>query len=270
MHTFGSAAMARNASTRRQGLPPPEANPPEERLAPHEASMVDLLQAPLSPTASLPSPLGRTDRVAASVSADAGMASSVMASAASRGAQHRSTQRSRRQGRAALRAGDESFAWTEKAVAAMLKLRYGALRDQFRAGRSSREIRAAWLSLAAETSRVGGLLVTPKQCKSKHTHMHRQWTEYRAAQLETGNRTDQPLQPPPCYVVMCDEWGDSAGMGSTVFYSSDRHRADEAQHRRPEHHIQGSFDIAELSSNGAESEKGSDEDSVACSELNVD
>ncbi|KAE8875440.1 hypothetical protein PF003_g40417 [Phytophthora fragariae] len=183
MHTFGSAAMARNASTRRQGLPPPEANPPEERLAPHEASMVDLLQAPLSPTASLPSPLGRTDPVAASVSADAGMASSVMASAASRGAQHRSTQRSRRQGRAALRAGDESFAWTEKAVAAMLKLRYGALRDQFRAGRSSREIRAAWLSLAAETSRVGGLLVTPKQCKSKHTHMHRQWTDFASKKM---------------------------------------------------------------------------------------
>ncbi|KAE9035717.1 hypothetical protein PR002_g7435 [Phytophthora rubi] len=25
---------------------------------------------------------------------------------------------------------------------------------------------------------------------------------------KTGNRTEQPPQPPPCYVTMCDEWVD--------------------------------------------------------------
>ncbi|KAE9062937.1 hypothetical protein PF007_g29732 [Phytophthora fragariae] len=164
MHTFGSAAMARNASTRRQGLPPPEANPPEERLAPHEASMVDLLQAPLSPTASLPSPLGRTDPVAASVSADAGMASSVMASAASRGAQHRSTQRSRRQGRAALRAGDESHTETVQIKAypyaqAMDRISFASKKMM-----NERPVKLEEMS----TARTSGLLVSriPKKKRS--------------------------------------------------------------------------------------------------------
>lgn len=59
--------------------------------------------------------------------------------------------------------------------------------------------------------------------------MHKQWTDFRAAQLVTGYRTDIPLQPPLCCDAMCDAWGDRAGMGSTVFYSSDRHRAEASQ-----------------------------------------
>ncbi|KAE8967253.1 hypothetical protein PR002_g28121 [Phytophthora rubi] len=113
------------------------------------------------------------------------------------------------------------FAWTSNGAEAMLRLRYGAsevggLRDRFDGGRNFRELKEAWSVLAAETSRLAGYVVTPAQCKSKHTHMHKLWTQYRASLLETGNRTEEPLETPPCYAVMCDVWGHSAGMGSTI------------------------------------------------------
>lgn len=114
-----------------------------------------------------------------------------------------------------------TFAWTPRAAEALLRVRFGAMRDRFHRNKSSKQLAIAWELVAAETSRIGGVIVDSKQCKSKIKHMHKQYTAYRVAEAATGNQTDKPLREPPCYSTMCDVWDDREGMNADAFFSSD-------------------------------------------------
>ncbi|KAI9997915.1 hypothetical protein PInf_002172 [Phytophthora infestans] len=87
--------------------------------------------------------------------------------------------------------------------------------------RSSKQLAAACSLVAAETFRLGGLQVNTGQCKSKLKHMHKQYTAYRVALLDTGNATEKQLKEPMCYETMCDVWSDHYGMDADPFFSSD-------------------------------------------------
>ncbi|KAG1708080.1 hypothetical protein DVH05_024765 [Phytophthora capsici] len=92
---------------------------------------------------------------------------------------------------------------------------------RFSGAKSSAQLRAAWIMVAAEVSRLGGIVVSPTQCKSKIKYMQKQYTEYRVDQRDTGNRTEIPLREPASYGTMCEVWGNMTGMQSEAFYSSD-------------------------------------------------
>ncbi|KAF4149076.1 hypothetical protein GN958_ATG01729 [Phytophthora infestans] len=51
--------------------------------------------------------------------------------------------------------------------------------------------------------------------------MHKRYTAYRVALLDTGNATEKQLKEPMCYETMCDVWSDHYGMNADPFFSSD-------------------------------------------------
>ncbi|ETO99801.1 hypothetical protein F441_22775 [Phytophthora nicotianae CJ01A1] len=114
-----------------------------------------------------------------------------------------------------------TFAWTPKAAEALLRVRYETMRDRFHRNKSAKQLSIAWGLVATETSRLGGLIVDAKQCKSKLKHTHKQYTAYRVAEGATGNATDKPLKEPPCFATMCDVWEDHDGMDADAFFTSD-------------------------------------------------
>ncbi|KAF4137178.1 Myb/SANT-like DNA-binding domain, partial [Phytophthora infestans] len=115
----------------------------------------------------------------------------------------------------------EPFAWTTRAADALLRVRFESMAYRFGGAKSSSQLRAAWIMVAAEVSRLGGIVVSPTQCKSKIKYMQKQYTEYRVDQRDTGNRTEIPLREPASYGTMCEVWGNMTGMQSEAFYSSD-------------------------------------------------
>ncbi|KAF4142212.1 hypothetical protein GN958_ATG08388 [Phytophthora infestans] len=113
-----------------------------------------------------------------------------------------------------------AFAWTLKASETLLRVRFVAMKHRFQGTRSSKQLAAACSLVAAETFRLGGLQVNTGQCKSKLKHMHKQYTAYRVALLDTGNATEKQLKEPMCYETMCDVWSDHYGMDADPFFSS--------------------------------------------------
>ncbi|KAL3671893.1 hypothetical protein V7S43_002560 [Phytophthora oleae] len=124
------------------------------------------------------------------------------------------------------------------------------MKERFRGSKNSVQLKSSWTMLASEVSRLSDITVKSTQCKSKIKYMQKQYTEYRVAQSDTGNRTDAPLREPPCYATMCDVWGDASGMQTDAFYSSDERR------RRADY---GSQQGSELVEAGALSDQVADE-----------
>ncbi|ETK76819.1 hypothetical protein L915_16847 [Phytophthora nicotianae] len=107
---------------------------------------------------------------------------------------------------------EEPFAWTTRAADALLRVRFESMAYRFGGAKSSAQLRAAWIMVAAEVSRLGGIVIK---------YMQKQYTEYRVDQCDTGNRTEISLREPACYGTMCEVWGNMTGMQSEAFYSSD-------------------------------------------------
>lgn len=63
--------------------------------------------------------------------------------------------------------GKEPFAWRERQVEALLRIRFVKMSDRFRGTRTSVQIRDAWILLAAAVSSAVGAAVDSQQCKSK-------------------------------------------------------------------------------------------------------
>ncbi|KAF4142139.1 hypothetical protein GN958_ATG08670 [Phytophthora infestans] len=93
------------------------------------------------------------------------------------------------------------------------------MKHRFQGTRNSSQLKAAWIMLAAEVSKLGGV-----------KYMQKQYTEYRVAQRDTGNRTEIPLREPPCYDTMCDVLINMMGMQSEAFFSSDAGLATNRRH----------------------------------------
>ncbi|KAG7378432.1 hypothetical protein PHYPSEUDO_010111 [Phytophthora pseudosyringae] len=147
--------MARNTSTRRQGLP---------LLGSARSVDGEADGSPSLPQYFPGAPYYTSGAVKTSMSAEAEQTPSEADTEPSRGTQRnrRPAQRSRRQGRGAVKDDGGAFAWTENAAATMLKLRYGALKESFQEGRNSRQIMTAWVSLSSESS-CGSRLNRPRR-----------------------------------------------------------------------------------------------------------
>ncbi|KAI9983761.1 hypothetical protein PInf_007832 [Phytophthora infestans] len=63
------------------------------------------------------------------------------------------------------------------------------MRDRFHRNKSSKQLSIAWDLVAAETSRLGGLIVDAKQCKSRLKYMHKQSSTQRIESLQKQRAT---------------------------------------------------------------------------------